>query len=83
MGEGAVIVRAGVGHVLGALGLELGDIPAVDSYAVCMVIRAANDPSVFTVTEKARTRAFSYFKAPTSVFTFKALLRHYAKLVLT
>ena len=67
MGEGAVIVRAGVGHVLGALGLELGDIPAVDSYAVCMVIRAAKDPSVFTITEKARTSlkcllAFSHLR---------------------
>ena len=33
----------------------------------------------FTITEKAPTRAFSWLKAPTSAFTFKALLRHYAK----
>ena len=32
-----------------------------------------------TITEKAPTRAFSYLKAPTSAFTFKTLLRHYAK----
>ena len=31
--------------------------------------RAANDPSVFTITEKALTSAFA----------FKTLLRHYAK----
>ena len=35
------------------------------------------DPSVpqpvFTITEKAPTRAFSWLKAPTSAFTFKTL----------
>ena len=36
-----------------------------------------------TITEKASTRAFSWLKAPTSAFTFKTLLRHYAKQVLT
>ena len=30
------------------------------------MIRAANDPSVFTITEKAPTRTFSWLKAPTS-----------------
>ena len=35
--------------------------------------------SVFTITEKAPTRAFSWLKA----FTFKTLLRHYAKWALT
>ena len=38
------------------------------------------DPSVpwpvFTITEKAPTRAFSWLKAPTGAFTFKTLLRH-------
>ena len=38
---------------------------------------------VFTITEKAPTRAFSWMKAPTSAFTFKTLLRHYAKRALT
>ena len=37
----------------------------------------------FTFTEKACTRAFSWLKAPTSAFTFKTLLRHYAKQALT
>ena len=32
-----------------------------------LLIRAANDPSVFTITKKAPTRA------PTSAFTFKTL----------
>ena len=36
-----------------------------------------------TVTEKAPTRAFSWLKAPTGAFTFKTLLRHYAKRALT
>ena len=34
-------------------------------------------------TEKAPTRAFSWLKAPISAFTFKTLLRHYAKQALT
>merc|ERR1712155_181819 len=36
-----------------------------------------------TITEKAPTMAFSWLKAPTSAFTFKTLLRHYAKRALT
>ena len=36
-----------------------------------------------TITEKAPTRAFSWLKAPTSTFTFKTLLRHYANWALT
>ena len=36
-----------------------------------------------TITEKAPTRAFSWWKAATTAFTFKTLLRHYAKQVLT
>ena len=42
-----------------------------------VITRAANDPSVFTITEKAPTRAFSCLKV--DIFTFKTLLRHYAK----
>ena len=33
----------------------------------------------FVITEKAPTRAFSWLKAATTAFTFKTLLRHYAK----
>ena len=35
--------------------------------------------SVFTITEKAPTRAFFWLKVATTAFTFKTLLRHYAK----
>ena len=35
--------------------------------------RAANDPSVFIIMEKAPTKAFSWLKVPTSTFTFKTL----------
>ena len=38
-----------------------------------VLTRAANDPSVFTITEKALTRAFCWLKAPTRAFTFKTL----------
>ena len=37
----------------------------------------------FVITEKAPTRAFSRLKAATTAFTFKTLLRHYAKHALT
>ena len=37
----------------------------------------------FVITEKASTRAFSWLKAATTTFTFKTLLRHYAKWALT
>ena len=37
----------------------------------------------FAITEKAPTRAFSWLKAATTAFTFKTLLRHYAKRALT
>ena len=38
---------------------------------------------VIVITEKAPTRAFSRLKAATTAFTFKTLLRHYAKWALT
>ena len=37
----------------------------------------------FSITEKAPTRAFSWLNAASTAFTFKTLLRHYAKQVLT
>ena len=37
----------------------------------------------FVITEKAPTRAFSWLKAATTAFTYKTLLRHYAKRALT
>ena len=46
----------------------------------CWVLSSASKRSIrrFVITEKAPTRAFSWLKASTSVFTFKTLLRHYA-----
>ena len=37
----------------------------------------------YTITKNAPTRAFSWLKAATTAFTFKTLLRHYAKQALT
>ena len=37
----------------------------------------------FVISEKAPTRAFSWLKMATTAFTFKTLLRHYAKQALT
>ena len=45
--------------------------------------RSISSTTGCTITEKAPTRAFSWLKAPTSAFTFKTLLRHYAKQALT
>ena len=51
------------------------------------VYSAADNPSVsqsvFKITEKVPSRAFSWLKALTSTFTFSTLLRHYAKRALT
>ena len=50
-----------------------------------MVSTNASKSSIwrFVITEKAPTRAFSWLKAATTAFTFKTLLRHYAKRALT
>ena len=37
----------------------------------------------FTIMEKVSTRSFSWLKVPSSAFTFKTLIRHYAKRLLT
>ena len=49
------------------------------------ILTSASKSSIrkFVVTEKATTRAFSWLKAATTAFTFKTLLRHYAKQALT
>ena len=51
---------------------------------VC-VCTSASKSSIrrFVITEKAPNRAFSWLKAATTAFTFKTLLRHYAKQALT
>ena len=47
------------------------------------VKRSIGSTTGCTITEKAPTRAFSWLKAATTAFTFKTLLRHYAKRALT
>ena len=60
--------------VLGTLPQGTGHQATVSAGAISnLTTRAANDPSVFTITEKA----------PTSAFTFKTFFIHYAKWVLT
>ena len=46
-------------------------------------LQTKNIRTHFTIMEKAPTRVFSWLKAPTSAFTFKTLLTHYAKQALT
>ena len=47
------------------------------------VSTSTSKSSIRRFTEKTPTRAFSWFKAATTAFTFKTLLRHYAKRALT
>ena len=51
-------------------------------YSACMPQSTINRYSC-TITKKDPTRAFSWLKAPSSAFTFKTLLRHYANRALT
>ena len=62
-------------------GREEGCVTPVDG----AVAVSASKSSIgrFVITEKAPTRAFSWLKAATTAFTYKTLLRHYAKRALT
>ena len=53
--------------------------------AIICVCISASKSSIrrVVITEKAPTRAFSWLNAATTAFTFKTLLRHYAKRALT
>ena len=53
----------------------------MSNVVLCSALSASQ--SVFTIMEKAPSRAFSWLKAATTAFTFKTLLRHYAKRALT
>ena len=64
-------------HVL-PVSVWLGPI-AKQSWVVLLTINRRS----CTIMEKAPIRAFSWLKAPTSAFTFKTLLRHYAERLLT
>ena len=64
--------------------VEVARLPALRHRCGLVLCSAPTVPQpVFTITEKAPTRAFSWLKAPTSAFTFKKLLRHCAKRALT
>ena len=49
----------------------------------CLLMLQTKAIRRFVITEKAPTRAFSWLKAAATAFTFKTLLRHYAKQALT
>ena len=65
--------------------LELVVIINIPKYYYVVIITSASKSCIrgFVITEKAPTRAFSWLKAATTAFTFKILLRHYAKRALT
>ena len=58
-------------------------VSIVPVYPLVLCSAPSVSQSFFIITEKAPTRAFPWLKAPTSAFTFKTLLRHYAKQALT
>ena len=60
----------------------VGGVAGVEA-CISAVKRSIGSTTGCTITEKAPTRAFSWLKAPTSTFTFKTLLRHYAKRAMT
>ena len=53
------------------------------SYSTSAANRSIGSTTGCTIMEKAPARAFSWLKAATTAFTFKTLLRHYAKQALT
>ena len=63
--------------------LALSNIAARPGLGWVAVSASKSSIRRFVITEKAPTRAFSWLKAATTAFTFKTLLRHYAKRALT
>ena len=58
--------------------------PLSSTFVTCLITSAwKSSIRRFVSTEKAPTRAFSWLKTATTAFTFKTLLRHYAKRTLT
>ena len=55
------------------VGVRTGPYIPLYSQPQWVLPRAANNPSVFTIMEKAPPRAFSWLKTPTSAFKFKTL----------
>ena len=52
-------------------------------YLVELETKVAEVTPTFTIMEEVPTEAFIWLKVPTGAFTFKTLLRHYAKRMLT
>ena len=73
------------GSAVWAADRGLGGQQRTGGHQVVTVATSAPKISIrrFVITEKAPTRAFSWLKAATAAFTFKTLLRHYAKRALT
>ena len=68
------------------IALSLNSIASLADFQHCKQLQdSASKSSIrrFIITEKAPTRAFSWLKAATTAFTFKTLLRHYARRALT
>ena len=59
-------------------GVEIYRKDGMSVFEVSVVKRSIGSTTGCTITEKAPTRAFSWLQAPTSAFTFKNLVRHYA-----
>ena len=73
-----------VPHLHASVTLHLErQVTGKSSVPTSAVKRSIGSTTGCTITEKAPTRALSWLKAPTSAFTFKTLLRHYAKRALT
>ena len=62
---------------------QITDILQSVDEAVCVLVLQTKAIRRFVITEKAPTRACSWLKTATTAFTFKTLLRHYAKQTLT
>ena len=75
--------QSGPRILIGKIGAAAGTwAPRPQTILVPQIDPSVSQP-VFTIMEKAPTRAFSWLKVPTSAFTLKTLLRHYAKRALT
>ena len=66
------------------LNLDIGGVVSGPPHHVLQILAVGTSASKssirrFVITEKAPTRAFSWLKAATTTFTFKTLLRRYAK----
>ena len=78
-----VRVRDTVATIAGESSREVEAGAGLTLHCTVRIHTSASKSSIrrFVITEKAPTRAFFWLKAATTAFTFKTLLRHYAKQV--